>query len=90
MNLGEQSTSKNDCNKRSLDETEEPMDCSEPASKKEKISTNDASTSQSNKESDTLRLVSKDHILNFPIPNKDGKACIVKVSKKMINGLNSI
>lgn len=61
--------------KRSIDDCDEQMDCSEPDNKKEKANSDvTASTSQS-------MVVSKEHILNFPIPINDGRSCIVKVSQ---------
>ena len=67
--------------KRSLETTdEEIMDCSEPIRKKEKVAEPCEKTSEdSDKKENIPIIVSKDHILNFPIPNEDGKACIVKV-----------
>lgn len=65
--------------KRSLDETDEPMDV-EPIKKKEKTSDDsNAGSSKMHEDSNISKIVSRDHILNFPIPNKDGKACIIKV-----------
>lgn len=67
--------------KRSLDEThEEPMDCSGPVKKKEKVTNDSNAGAPQSQKLETPRMVSKEHILNFPIPSKDGKACIVKVS----------
>ncbi|XP_014215914.1 mini-chromosome maintenance complex-binding protein [Copidosoma floridanum] len=79
-------------NKRSLDETDEPMDCSEPAKKKEKVDTNDreAGPSQPNGNSTSSLIVSRDHLLNFPIPNENGKSCLVKVYKESPFKLNQI
>ncbi|XP_001600675.2 mini-chromosome maintenance complex-binding protein isoform X1 [Nasonia vitripennis] len=78
--------------KRSLDEThDEPMDCSEPVKKKEKVVTNDCDAGPSQSQnSETPRIVSQDHILNFPIPNKNGKACIIKVYKEYPVKLNEV
>lgn len=73
--------------KRHLDESEaEAMDCSEPARKKEKVSSTDAEagTSGSKEGERQPTILSKEHMLNFPIPVDDGKACIVKV------GVNSV
>lgn len=76
-------------NKRSLDKSEEPMDCAESVAKKEKVDTgsSDAGPSQMKEESKRPTMVSKDHILNFPIPNEDGKACIVKVSMMILSSI---
>jgi hypothetical protein len=56
------------------------MDCSEPVKKKDKKITDkiDNNTMQSNESTPTI--ISKDHMLNFPIPNENGKTCIVKVN----------
>lgn len=81
MDVQHQKLNANKSNKRSLDETEEQMDCSEPHHKKEKVSTNSVEANSSHSKGlEVPQVVSKEHILNFPIPNKDGKACIVKVS----------
>ncbi|XP_033207989.1 mini-chromosome maintenance complex-binding protein isoform X2 [Belonocnema kinseyi] len=67
--------------KRSLETSnEEAMDCSEPIKKKEKIlETSESTTKDSAPKETRPAIVSKEHILNFPIPNDDGKACIVKI-----------
>lgn len=31
-----------------------------------------------------LGNISRDHILNFPLPNDDGKVCLVKVNVKIL------
>ncbi|XP_011494485.1 PREDICTED: mini-chromosome maintenance complex-binding protein [Ceratosolen solmsi marchali] len=84
--------STSDCNKRGLNQTDEQMDCSEPVKKKDKKitdnNTNDASVLQLNES--TPMIVSKDYLLNFPIPNENGKACIVKVYKEYPQKLNQI
>lgn len=81
-NAIEPNSSPGPSNKRSIDEIDEPMDCSEPVTKKEKIPDNDSQAdTKSNENSTTVpSVVSKEHILNFPIPNEDGILCIVKVS----------
>jgi hypothetical protein len=67
------------CEKNTNDESEK-MDCSEPIMKKAKVTTDDDDVNMNNADSATnFQSVSKDHILNFPIPTDDGKACIVKV-----------
>lgn len=71
-------THSNNINKRSLDNdnNDEEMSCSEPVKKKEKaLPKNDVTSGYS------LRnpRLPKDHVLNFPIPTDEGKACIVKV-----------
>lgn len=78
-------SSLNSSYKRSFEETDEPMDV-EPSKKKEKTCDNlDAGSSKMQEDSNISKIVSRDHILNFPIPNKDGKACIVKVSLNIKN-----
>lgn len=58
------------------------MDCLEPTRKKEKLlmdETNETlNNAKINKENNGI--LSKEHILNFPIPIDNGKACIVKVN----------
>lgn len=69
--------------KRNLDENDlEEMDCSEPVTKKEKVSAdnNDVDMSSSHCSTQVQNILSEDHILNFPIPIDGGKACIVKVN----------
>ncbi|XP_058797024.1 mini-chromosome maintenance complex-binding protein isoform X2 [Phymastichus coffea] len=83
----------NKSSKRALDDSEEPMDCSEPQQKKEKALDNNAevgSLYSMDKESKKPQLVSKDYLLNFPIPDKDGKICIVKVYQNMPYKLNQV
>lgn len=69
-------------NKRSLDDNDlEEMDCSEPVTKKEKVSAdNDVNTTDAEGSAKVQSVLSEDHILNFPIPIDGGKACIVKVN----------
>lgn len=74
------STKRNDnMSKRSLDDLEK-MDCSEPLTKKEKISTDNSDANTSNSHSNVQNILSEEHILNFPIPIDEGKVCIVKVN----------
>jgi len=76
-------THNNSVNKRSLDDKDsEEMDCSEPLTKKEKVSTdnNDVNMSDAHCSTRGQSILSEDHILNFPIPIDGGKACIVKVN----------
>lgn len=74
------STGKRSSNARDDDDTEK-MDCSEPITKKEKILEDNIDVKMSNSDCSTnvQSIVSKDHILNFPIPIDGGKTCIVKV-----------
>ncbi|XP_076661260.1 mini-chromosome maintenance complex-binding protein [Halictus rubicundus] len=79
--------------KRSFEQNDhEVMDCSEPVYKKDK-----ASLDMENNEMDTTELdenkqtiVSKEYILNFPIPMNDGRACIVKIYEDTALKLNQI
>jgi len=76
-------THNNSVNKRSLDDKDsEEMDCSEPLTKKEKVSAdnNDVNMSDAHCSTKVQSMLSEDHILNFPIPIDGGKACIVKVN----------
>ncbi|KAK0097807.1 hypothetical protein PV326_013648 [Microctonus aethiopoides] len=86
----------NSATKRNLDalsnenNDDEPMDTSEPAKKKERLSdkNNDDDNDKSNGEnsSDSKKnLLSKEHLLNFPIPIDDGKSCIVKIYNDSIS-----
>lgn len=72
-----------DTYEKSMNDDFEEMDCSEPVTKKAKIM-QDANMSNINSTT-KVQSVSEDHILNFPIPIDDGKACIVKVFIKSIN-----
>ncbi|KAL0111920.1 hypothetical protein PUN28_013261 [Cardiocondyla obscurior] len=85
-------TTHNNISKRSLDNDSEEMDCSEPVTKKEKISLDNNDTEMSNTHCSTKvqNAVSEDHILNFPIPINGGKACIVKVYDGTILKLNQV
>lgn len=77
-------THNNSMSKRSLDDNDlEEMDCSEPVTKKEKVSAdnNDVDMSDPQCSTKVQNVLSEDHILNFPIPIDGGKACIVKVNK---------
>ncbi|CAB0036154.1 unnamed protein product [Trichogramma brassicae] len=81
--------------KRPLEEAFESMDCSGSVKKKEKIheNTEGAGPSHSTEigiNNETAKLVSKDHLLNMPIPSKDGKACIVKVYNDPSYKLNQV
>ncbi|XP_043287663.1 mini-chromosome maintenance complex-binding protein isoform X2 [Venturia canescens] len=64
--------------KRELND-EEPMDICEPPRKKEKTKVEKQGTEEIQNS-----FLSKEHILNFPISNNDGKACIVKVINSCI------
>ncbi|XP_014231994.1 mini-chromosome maintenance complex-binding protein [Trichogramma pretiosum] len=81
--------------KRPLEEAFESMDCSDSVKKKEKKheNTEGAGPSHSTEidiKNETAKLVSKDHLLNMPIPSKDGKACIVKVYNDSSYKLNQV
>lgn len=78
-------THNNSINKRNLDDNDlEEMDCSEPVTKKEKVSAdNDVDMSDTHCSTKVQNVLSQDHILNFPIPIDGGKACIVKVNYKV-------
>ena len=66
--------------KRSLEANDEKaMDCSEPIKKKKTLEFFESTSKDSTQKEARPPIVSKEHILNFPIPNDDGKACIVKV-----------
>ncbi|KAL6263858.1 hypothetical protein P5V15_003939 [Pogonomyrmex californicus] len=79
-------------NKRSLDDSEvEEMDCSESVTKKEKVSADDQDVNMSNGHGTKVQnLLSKDHILNFPVPIDGGKACIIKVYDETVLKLNQV
>ncbi|XP_024887106.1 mini-chromosome maintenance complex-binding protein-like isoform X1 [Temnothorax curvispinosus] len=81
-------THNNSISKRSLDDNDsEEMDCSEPVTKKEKVSdSNDVDMSNTK----VQNMLSEDHILNFPIPIDGGRACIVKVYDETILKLNQV
>lgn len=79
-------THNNSTNKRSLDDNDlEEMDCSEPVTKKEKVSAdnNDVNMTDAEDSAKVQSVLSEDHILNFPIPIDGGKTCIVKVNYMM-------
>ncbi|XP_011874176.1 PREDICTED: mini-chromosome maintenance complex-binding protein isoform X2 [Vollenhovia emeryi] len=78
--------------KRSLDNDSEEMDCSEPVTKKEKVSAdnNDVDMSDAHCSTKVENVLSEDHILNFPIPIDGGKACIIKVYDGTILKLNQV
>lgn len=86
------STTRNDnMSKRSLDDTDlEKMDCSEPVTKKEKISTDNSDANTSNNHSNVQNILSEEHILNFPIPIDEGKVCIVKIYDGAALKLNQV
>ncbi|XP_012269288.3 mini-chromosome maintenance complex-binding protein [Athalia rosae] len=67
--------------KRALDS--EPMDLEESSNKKvtHKIPTKNGSDSS---------LLSKEYVMNFPVPNENGKACLVKIYNEMPFKLNQI
>ncbi|KAK2579582.1 hypothetical protein KPH14_010877 [Odynerus spinipes] len=80
----------NNCNsnKRSLDNNGvEEMDCSEPIRKKEKLLTDKTNTKSNiaKHNNNSSNILSKEHILNFPVPIDDGKACIVKIYDEKIS-----
>ncbi|KOC64346.1 Mini-chromosome maintenance complex-binding protein [Habropoda laboriosa] len=78
--------------KRGLDENNcETMNYLEPIRKKEKVSQMDAEKMDTT-EDDTRKqcALSKEYILNFPIPIDDGKACIVKIYEETAIKLNEI
>ncbi|XP_018304208.1 mini-chromosome maintenance complex-binding protein isoform X1 [Mycetomoellerius zeteki] len=79
-------------NKRSLDDNDlEEMDCSEPVTKKEKVSAdNDVNTTDAEGSAKVQSVLSEDHILNFPIPIDGGKACIVKLYNGTVLKLNQV
>ncbi|XP_076238488.1 mini-chromosome maintenance complex-binding protein [Calliopsis andreniformis] len=74
--------------KRSLDEFES-MDCSEPVQKKEKVS-NEGCEKMDTEQDTKQQIFSKEHLLNFPVPIDDGKACIVKIYEDPALKLNQI
>lgn len=64
-----------DSHKRNLDQNDDKtVEYFEPIQKKEKTDTNEHNVEEH-------CILSKEYILNFPIPIDDGKACIVKVIK---------
>ncbi|XP_015593977.1 mini-chromosome maintenance complex-binding protein isoform X2 [Cephus cinctus] len=65
--------------KRTLEQSVEEMDCSEPIRKKEKMMENSENENTNTQERNNINTLSKEHIMNFPIPIDDGKACIVKI-----------
>lgn len=75
--------------KRNLDEGES-MDCSEPLRKKEKVSNGGCEEMDTECNTNERTVFSKDHILNFPVPTDDGKACIVKMYEDPTLKLNEI
>lgn len=82
------SNSYNCSSKRSLENNDvEEMDCSEPTKKKERLSTDELNTTSDNTKHkhNVGSILSKDHILNFPVPIVDGKACIVKIYNEKIS-----
>ncbi|XP_046833718.1 mini-chromosome maintenance complex-binding protein [Vespa crabro] len=75
-------------NKRSLENNGvEEMDCSEPTRKKEKLLIDETNETSNNAKinKDNNGILSQEHILNFPIPIDNGKACIVKVYDETIH-----
>lgn len=64
--------------KRQQDKME--VDNETKSCKKEKRTTEESSTEQKVKENKEKLVISKDHLLNFPVPNEGGKCCIVKVN----------
>ncbi|KAG8034980.1 hypothetical protein G9C98_008056 [Cotesia typhae] len=72
--------------KRALDNYDEPMDTTEPAMKKEKLSVvspeSESETERKTKNDKFINskvIISQDHLINFPIPIVDGKTCVVKI-----------
>lgn len=58
----------------------------EPSKKKEKtFDEHGAGSSRMHEDSNASGIVTRDHLLNFPVPNEGGKACIVKVSAASVN-----
>ncbi|XP_011694426.1 PREDICTED: mini-chromosome maintenance complex-binding protein [Wasmannia auropunctata] len=93
MDCSESTTAHNDSiGKRNLADNVEEMDCSEPVTKKEKVSAdnNDANTSGAHCSTKVQSMLSEEHILNFPIPIDEGKACIVKIYNDTVLKLNQI
>nr|XP_033325694.1 mini-chromosome maintenance complex-binding protein-like isoform X1 [Megalopta genalis]XP_033339936.1 mini-chromosome maintenance complex-binding protein-like isoform X1 [Megalopta genalis] len=79
--------------KRSFDQNDhEAMDCSEPVCKKDKVSLDEESKKMDTLEHNENRqtLVSKEYLLNLPIPVDDGIACIVKIYEDAAMKLNQI
>ncbi|XP_078040567.1 mini-chromosome maintenance complex-binding protein isoform X2 [Augochlora pura] len=79
--------------KRSFEQNDyESMDCSEPVCKKDKISLDERSKKMDTVEHNENRqtLVSKEYLLNLPIPVDDGIACIVKIYEDAAMKLNQI
>ncbi|KAL2747596.1 mini-chromosome maintenance complex-binding protein isoform X2 [Vespula maculifrons] len=75
-------------NKRSLENNEvEEMDCLEPTRKKEKLLMDETNGTLNNAKinKENNGILSKEHILNFPIPIDNGKACIVKIYDETIH-----
>ncbi|XP_012274497.1 mini-chromosome maintenance complex-binding protein isoform X2 [Orussus abietinus] len=65
------------CNKRNLrDDESEDMDCSEPISKKEKVSSDPDNPFN---ESKPQSIQPQEYVANFPIPITNGRTCIVKI-----------
>ncbi|KMR04799.1 mini-chromosome maintenance complex-binding [Lasius niger] len=84
-------TRNDNISKRSLDDTDfEKMDCSEPVTKKEKILIDNSDVNMSNDHSKVQNILSEEHILNFPIPIDEGKACIVKIYDGAALKLNQV
>lgn len=74
--------------KRALDNYDEPMDTTEPALKKEKLSvvpleseteTETETKAKNDKLINSKVIISQDHSIHFPIPIVDGKTCVVKI-----------
>lgn len=62
----------NSASKRPLEESEE-MEYEDLGNKKPLTNVS------RNKDTDRSSIFSREHVMNFPLPNEDGKACIVKV-----------
>lgn len=67
--------------KRALDSQQ--MDCEESSNKKSALNVS--------KQTDVRpSLLSKEHVMNFPLPNEGGKACIVKIYEETSFRLNQV
>ncbi|XP_034951618.1 mini-chromosome maintenance complex-binding protein [Chelonus insularis] len=80
--INSNSSCSNPAGKRSLEDDQgEPMDSSnlEPAPKKEKSDKHESQTDALDTDEKKPMVVSKEYLLNFPIPIDDGKSAIVKV-----------
>ncbi|XP_076398019.1 mini-chromosome maintenance complex-binding protein [Megachile rotundata] len=79
--------------KRNLDANDDTMmECFEPIRKKEKfpLTPDDEKMDINDHDMGQRQILSKEYILNFPIPIEDGKACIVKTYEDVSLKLNEI